>query len=889
MKLVATAAAALMLVAGLPFRQAQAAAAQEDKNVTARIADPARLQVSPYPIRSSTNHWAFRPPAHPTVPNVPTREWSRDPIDQFILVQLEQRRLEPARQADKRTLIRRASFDLTGLPPTPEEVDSFLSDTSPEAFARVVDRLLKSPRFGERWGRHWLDVARYADSNGLEANVAYPNAWRYRDYVVDAFNNDKPYDAFIREQLAGDLLPSKSDDERFEHLIATGFLVLGPKALAESNPEKLALDVVDEQIDVTTRAFLGLTASCARCHDHKFDPIPTRDYYALAGIFKSTMTLTRASAQNIGTTRWLERPLASADQAKAIEEHTLKLNALVETLRRIRENPGGILSSKLPGIVVDNTAAALTGRWKESIGGTNGFVDKNYHHDANSDKGKMTARFVPKLPHTGRYQVLVSYEPRDNRATNVPVTVQYATGEQTVRIDQRQVPEFNGFTSVGEFDFMTGTNGAVVISNEGTKGYVVIDAAQFVPIDEWKLHLAEIEAESNMAMTMQSKAAGTPSVSAAPDAAALMAMNTSFTIGSQGYEQLEFRIGKLRSQAPPPAPAAMAVQDGMVANCRVRIRGDVDKLGPEVPRGFLTVLNPPSQPIAARDSSGRLELANWIASPDNPLTARVAVNRIWLHLFGRGIVDTPDNFGLLGEAPSHPELLDHLALRFIESGWSIKKMIRTVMLSSAYQMSCEFDERAYSTDPENRLLWRMNRRRLDAEALRDGILAVSGRLDLSTGGAVFPADRPPDAPPRMMLPQVASNRRSIYLPIRRNDLPDLLQVFDFGDPHAVFGKRHVTTTATQALFMMNSDFIQEQSRHFAERLLNEQGTDAERVNAAYEHAFGRPASATETERALGFIHSFPISDTTGPDGTRAFAWQTFCQVLFASTEFRCLN
>src|SRR5213594_3734567 len=418
-------------------------------------------------------------------PKFKDKKWPRTPIDNFILAELEKQRLKPVQAADKRTLIRRATFDLTGLPPKPDEIEAFLGDSSDDAFVKVVDRLLATPQFGERWGRHWLDVARYADSNGLEINLPYENAWRYRDYVVRAFNEDKPFPQFVREQLAGDLLPSDSDEQCYEQLIATGFLMLGPKLLFEPRKAKLQMDIVDEQIDVTTRAFLSLTVSCARCHDHKFDPIPTRDYYALAGVFASTATLANDPQPMRGPPRWRERPLAAPEKAKAVEEHATAVARLQASLQAAGEMktalPGGVSSSELGGIVVDNTAAQLTGSWKESTYATN-FIDKNYLQDGNTGKGEKSARFVPDLPQTGRYEVQIADVPRDNRATNVPVTVHAFDKTHTVLIDQTKPPTIdNVFASLGAFEFAAGTNGAVVVSNQGTEGFVTIDAVRFVP------------------------------------------------------------------------------------------------------------------------------------------------------------------------------------------------------------------------------------------------------------------------------------------------------------------------------------------------------------------------------------------------------------------------
>ncbi|PYM15114.1 MAG: hypothetical protein DME18_05060 [Verrucomicrobia bacterium] len=823
----------------------------------------------------SSRHWAFLPLRNSPPPGIKKKNWPRSPVDSFILAGLEKSNLSPRPPADKRTLIRRATFDLTGLPPKPEEIEAFLADDSNDAFAKVVDRLLATPQFGERWGRHWLDVARYADSNGLEINLPYENAWRYRDYVVRAFNQDKPFDQFIREQLAGDLLPGNSDEQRYEQLTATGFLMLGPKLLFEPRKGKLQMDIVDEQIDVTTRAFLGLTVSCARCHDHKFDPIPTRDYYALAGIFASTATLASDAQPARGPPRWRERPLAAPEKAKAMEDHAAAVARLETSLQAAGEMkralPGGVSSSELGGIVLDNTAAQLTGAWKESTYATN-FIDKNYLQDGNTDKGKKSARFAPDLPQTGRYEVQFAYVPRRNRARNVPVTVNAANETRTVLIDQTEPPTIdNLFVSLGIFDFTAGTNGAVVISNQGTEGFVTLDAVRFVP--------------AGMEMAMKT-----------PTAQMARAKKAGPAMMDRSYYQLLDDLKELRANEPPPVPMAMAAQDGAIRNCRINLRGDPEKPGPEVPRGFLSALEKtvPSPAPLPGETSGRLELANWIASPDNPLTARVAVNRIWHHLFGGRLVESVDNFGVLGERPTHPELLDYLARRFMEQGGSFKKIIRTLMLSSTYQMSSELDRIACAKDPENKLMWRMNRRRLDAEAIRDAVLAVSGQLDFTMGGPLATTNDPPfDAVAMASNAQVASTRRSLYLPVIRNDTTDLFQVFDFADPHLVTGKRHSTTAPTQALFMMNSPFMLAQSRQWAEALMASTPTnEAQRVTSAYTQAFGRPAATEETERALQFIAKYQAAlEKNEPDieKRRLMAWQSFCHALLASTELRFID
>ena len=518
-------------------------------------------------------YWAFVPPVDSKLPAVKNRDWVRNPIDAYVLQALDAKGLSPAKPADRRTLLRRATYDLTGLPPTPAEIQAFLNDTSTDAYAKVIDRLLASPRYGERWGRHWLDVARYADSNGLDENLVYKNAFRYRDYVIAAFNKDKPYDAFIKEQLAGDLMRSDDPNVQAERLIATGFLAIGPKTLNERNGTQFELDVADEQIEVTTQAFLGITAACARCHDHKFDPIPQKDYYALAGIFRSTETC-------YGTVRFInanrQAPLLNlpAGSVPSVNEK------LIEAERKRIEGQIQTFQDSMKDLKADQQIQRLFATGQISL-----LQSKLAGYDKDGNP-KLEAMGVRDKPTGG------------GRPFPGP-----------------KGPGFAGFT------------------NTGTRS---------------------------------------------------------------------------------------------IADSPLYVRGEVDKPGEVVPRGFLQVM---SASTKIRSESGRLELANWIASRNNPLTARVEANRVWQHLFGRGIVPTPENFGAAGQPPSNPALLDYLALTFVEDGWSVKKLIRKMVLSHTYQLDSKTDAKSFAADPENDLHWRMTPRRLDAEALRDSTLAVSGLLD----------------------------------------------------------------------------------------------------------------------------------------------------------------
>jgi mono/diheme cytochrome c family protein len=612
--------------------------------------------------------WAFQPLRRIEPPSFPGEGAIKSPLDAFVLSRLRAAGLKPNPPAEKRALIRRVTFDLIGLPPTPHEVDDFLTDDSPDAFARVVDRLLASPHYGERWGRHWLDIVRYAETTANDANAVMRYAWRYRDYVIRAFNRDLPYDQFLVEQLAGDLLPAAGDPlTTADRVIATGFLMVGPKALAETDKEQARLDVIDDQIDVIGRAFLGLTVACARCHDHKFDPIRTADYYALAGIFRST-----------------------------------------EVFRDEVRN------------------ASMWQEWS--------------------------------LPTSAGGPPLIVMAPRETRPVNL----------------------------------------------------------------------------------------------------------------------------------------------------RVHLRGNRHTLGSAVPRRFLTILAGEDHPPLSPSQSGRLELARWIASKDNPLTARVMVNRVWQHHFGTALVATSDNFGTRGERPSHPELLDWLAAEFVKGGWSVKALHRLILLSSTYQRSSLPDTTSLRLDAGNRLLGRMPLGRLDAESARDAMLAVSGQLDPSPGGKesgefLFGRGEVIDKARDFFRPNqvkaddpiyTQSRRRSVYLPVVRNAVPDVLALFDSSDPNGVTAVRNDTTVPSQALFLLNHPFVRDQARHFAARLLAEPTTsDRDRLARGYRLALGRRPTASEVEDSTAFLSVYQTRARARgqkPEA-RLAAWQGVCQSLLIRNEFLYLD
>ena len=789
-----------------------------------------------------TNHWAYQP-VTATTPPTSSSPWPRTDIDQFIFATLDSQKLTPAPDADKTTLVRRIYFDLIGLPPTPAQIDSFLNDTSPAAFEHLVDQLLASPHFGERWGRHWLDIARFAESVTLRGLV-FNHAWRYRDYVIDSYNRDLPFDHFLTEQIAGDLLPTSSIEETHRARAATTYLVLGNFNYEEQDKDQLRMDIVDEQLDTIGKGLLGQTLSCARCHDHKFDPISARDYYAMAGILRNVK-----SAEHANVSTWLDVPLAlPPNQEEQLKEHERKLAELNRAIRKQTEliaqsSPTKKLSlESLPGIVVDDSQAKLVGDWQHSTF-NKPFLGSGYVHDRNEGKGVKTITFHPELKSAGKYEIRFAYTPGDNRASNVPITILHAAGETTVHVNERQAPPISAhFVSLGQFEFERGNQGYVIVSTTGTDGHVIADAVQFLPTDS------------------------TESTPATGDSTQLAKFN-------QHLDQLRRELKQL-TDSGPKRPMVMSVkEESAIGDTHIHLRGSVHKLGDKVPRGFLSVTarHMPDPPAFSNAESGRRELAAWITDPKNPLTARVYVNRVWLWLFGTGLVRSPDNFGTTGESPTHPELLDFLTHRFITNGWSTKKLVREIVLSRTYQLASTYPEPG--ADPENRFYARANRRRLDPESLRDTILSISGRLDFTTGGPTF---KPGTAADFGYADE--STRRSIYVPAFRNALPQLFELFDFADTSVVTGQRHASIISPQALYFLNHPFILKNTRSAAER--NQSGSGLDRIALAYRQTLGRAPS--EAELTLAAEH---LSSQT--DGTAALA--ELYQSLFASPQFRFLN
>ena len=675
-------------------------------------------------------------------------DWAKTEIDYFVLAKLEENEIEPTPDSDPQTLLRRLTFDLVGLPPTPAQIEWFVDEyqvDQEKAIAHVVDSLLASERFGERWGRHWMDIARYGESSGKELNATFPHAWRYRDYVIDAFNKDKPYNEFVQEQIAGDLIPIKTDEEWTEHLVATGFLAIGTKTLTEQNPRQFQADLVDEQIDATTRVFMGLSVACARCHDHKFDPIPQSDYYALAGVFMSTNTYygTIDTLQNRRSSALIELPVNDVDpNQKPLSKD--EMDTMKERLTELQQDFGEALRAR-----------------------------RERRRDPDGREGQNSIINVARLS-------------------------------------------------------------AQIGSIEST--------------------LESYDKDGN------------------------------------------------------PMSFCMGVQDsGSPMDAQLLVRGELTQPAQVVPRGFVQVVQ--SNPTRIRrGNSGRLEFAKWVSSKDNPLTSRVMVNRIWLHLLGEGIVRSPENFGATGLRPTHPELLDYLARRFVENDWSVKQMIREIATSRVYRMASTYNQEKFLADPDNHYFWRAKSRRLDAEALRDAILFASGEIDferprgslvskvgetvsrngvlsqmsMQLGGGQGAGRR--SGGRNVTTVNTAVNYRSVYLPIVRDDLPRALAAFDFAEPSMVIGQREESNTPAQGLFFMNNDFVLDQCDAMAQRLKEKSESRSEQIDLAFHLVYGREPTMKEKQLSEQFIGEF--QSATRRSRREIANLSAFCQALFASAEFR---
>ena len=775
-------------------------------------------------LKEGREFWAFKPIKLPLVPAVQKGEWIQDEIDRYILRGIEEHDLEPSQKAKPTTLLRRIFFDLTGLPPSPQDIKDYQNSSSQESFENVVNKLLESPRFGERWGRHWLDVARYADTTGGGRNNPFPNSHRYRDYVINSFNNDKPFDQFIIEQIAGDLMPSSTDEEYNEKLTGTGFLVLGPHNYELQDKELLRMEVVDEQLTAVGKAFMGLTMDCARCHDHPFDPISITDYYSMAGIFRSTNSLVPGNVAGFH-----ERELRDefGEQREQYDQTLASLEKRLKDAVNLFKALGGKESNSntrsldpltLEGIVVDELAVMKKGNWKLSTH-TPGYVGSGYHHDNNTGKGNKSITYRANISKGGEYDVQVSYTDGSNRSKKTPITVMHADGEQKIYIDQTKPPAILGtFTSVGVFRFEPIERDLVQITTEGTEGYVIADAIRLVAIENkyGVPNFSDKPKETEHDLVAQKKLAD----------------------AQKRVEKLkgEIEIHK-RSQPPKVAKVMSVLEQEKTGDWHIHLRGGIRNLGPLVERGFLKVAIPKGASSVAEipdSSSGRLQLAKWIASSNNPLPARVYANRIWHHLFGRGIVASTDNFGEMGDRPTHPELLDYLAKYLIENNWSSKSLIRKIVLSSTYQMTTNVSAFAQKIDPENNLFSRQNRKRLEAEAIGDAMLLAGGQIS---------ANHP-----------VLEKRRFIFQKLNRNNLSELFEVFDYPNPGLVSGNRNISSVPTQALYMMNNEFVIKQARLVSEIIEKKETNDLNgKITLAFLKCLGRLPNAEEMKTSLLFL------------------------------------
>ena len=895
---------------------------------------------------SRQKHWAFQPVRLSAIPKTKNTAWASSPVDRFVLANLEKNQLTPAPAASKRSLIRRVYFDLIGLPPSPQAVEAFGQDKSPQAFVKVVDGLLNSPQYGERWARHWLDVARYADSNGLDENMAFGNAWHYRDWVVNSLNRDKPYNQFLEEQIAGDLMDSGSDIAlRNERITATGFLTLGAKVLAEQDKPKLVMDIVDEQIEVTTKATMGLTIACARCHDHKFDPISTKDYYALAGIFKSTKTMANLNFVSQVNEREISTP--ALDAVLAAHTETIKQmeaglkNAKSEGAKsvaaQIRANADKYLQAGWELAQQPNVLLSVADAPEEANGLPRQIIPATSFRSGNAVRdttqyGKnlgvivtgpvpVSAEWEIRVPAAGRYQVEIRYAAEEARPVSLVINGKTVHENAASGVTGSWMPDSQRWEVQGRYTFTAGVNTLKIERTNGPLPHIskllvaAVPSSSLLAAAEGEGKTAERIAKENGGLipavvtrwasrlvgvrdpqTVRARLMNDAALFAAPDKAeAFFSPNTAVVV-----KKAEVALNEAMKNAPQ-IPVVMAVADAAKPeDVPVHVRGSTQNLGEIVPRDFPQILKavcPPAE-VPGEKGSGRLALAHWLTRPQHPLTARVQVNRTWQHLFGEGLVRTPDNWGLKGEKPTHPEMLDYLASTFItQDKWSQKKLIRRLVLSSTYQMATaatpNVTKKASVLDPENRLLWKMNRRRLEAEPLRDAILAVSGTLENRLGGTLLTAknndyvtnDQSGNAA------QYDALRRSLYLPVIRNAVYDYFLAFDFGDGTSVNAKRASTTVAPQSLFLLNSPLVRKSSEAFARSLLHRNPSpsgDPQRVQAAYQRVFGRAASPEEGFRAASYVSRYEAAlIAREPDAAkrRLRSWQSLCQALFASNEF----
>ena len=920
--------------------------------------NPVKLKAG-YDLKEELKHWAFK---------TPQKASGKKNIDQFVDVELKKKKLSANSPASKIELIRRAYFDISGLPPSPEAIDQFLNDKSPKAFETVIDQLLESPHFGERWARHWLDVARYGDDQPYAfQQKKLNNAWKYRDWIVNAYNKDLPYTEFIRRQLAADLIDGLPPEEH----AATGLISTGPMYFKRTEVQKALADELDDRVDVVSKTFLGLTVSCARCHDHKFDAIPTKDYYALAGVFKSTRIYDRLVASDKEIAEYHRRLLQEGNLKSKLKELVLKYQNI----------PAASNSLSLENAIeIDDQKAIKVGQWKSSKF-FKGFTGKSYLVDGNSNKGKSSVTFPIKVKTSATYELFISYN-SGNRAKNVPVEIHHANGVKKVFVDQSQKPEFkNKYISLGKYTFSSKKGSRVIISNAGTNGYVIVDSVLLVPLikktapvtkvvkekvptpifssdlvttksrDHRSLVKADISGLKELYLVTEYEASKkyqfhfhswmNPILKSAGKRIKLTSLKPDkvstgnkfygakfytgedaiicngevidhgfhcsgtsvlkFSLPSGNWKFFESEVGvfaknggaeksnavrfhvfkedpskwlerrdrlnnideavylnadtsgmtkadaatyqylksKLKKETPKLPSLIHGLYEGEVRDLKINIRGNPKKFGEVAPRGYLRILNG-GKTLDFRQGSGRLELANLIASPNNPLTARVMVNRIWHNLFGKGIVTSPSNFGKLGDAPSNKALLDFLAVKFMEQQWSVKKMIKFIMLSNAYQRSSISNKTNAEIDGDNKFLWRQNIKRLDAESMRDSILKVAGKLNSSLGGS----------PSSQKFDSSSFNRRMLYAKVSRTAPDSMRATFDFPSAANSAPKRNLTTVPQQKLFYLNSPFMMNMAQSLSKRLSTHHKEPSVQLDYAFKLLFGRSPNNAEIQKLL---------------------------------------
>jgi hypothetical protein len=750
--------------------------------------------------------WSFRPVRTVQPPKINNRSWIKSPIDAFVLAKLEAQGLKPVGPASKSTLIRRASLDLIGLPPTPVEVDAFVRDKSSNAFEKVVDRLLESPQYGERWGRHWLDVARYSDAQiTAEGDRKMPNAFRYRDWVVAAFNQDMAYDLFVKAQIAGDLLP-----ERQKYIGGLGFYALSPSA-----------EFHEDRVDATGRGFLGLTVACAQCHNHKYDPIPTKDYYSLLSVFENTEKS--------------QFPLVPAQEVEEYKRQKKSVEDSQAELKEFLNNQRTQLVQVFTEKIVDYMQAA----WRV-LGPDKKNIQDVIQGDASLDY-ELLARWIRYLEPGSKHEheFLAEWQRLLEKGGD-EVEIRAAAEKLQSQIK----------TLLKEKAEIEKKNAKAESKNGMNPELLALDRNSFLLLEELSSPPPNSEQRDRKEGLFYFSDEG---------------IARFFTgIWKEYYDNLKARIKKQESTLPAEYAFLPTISDkATLENLRVYIRGNKENLGEEAPRRFLAILCD-GTPVTFKNGSGRLELADAIANPKNPLTARVMVNRIWSYHFGAGIVRTPSNFGKQGETPTHPELLDYLATRFVANGWSIKKMHREIMLSSTYALGSDYSALDFGLDPDNRLLWRATARRLDAEAIRDSMLFVSGSLDLTVGG------------PALALDDDKNSRRTLYGFFSRFKLDPFLRLFDFPDPIETSEQRITTNVPLQQLFFLNSSFVRKQAEALSQRI-GAESSETAKVQALYRTLFGRSPSQEELQYATQFVSGDP-----------GF-WPQYVQVLLSSNEFNYVN